>query len=138
MNNLEERIIAASDLWKRGATIEVVARSAGLTLAALRDHISVGPEMFPPRQDNPTPPPASYDPERGRMPPKAPGTYGVPAAMMLPRMCRFPLWGDAEQPTQLSLYCGEPVEGDGCYCRFHAKLAEDLTSDERAAEMAEC
>lgn len=65
---------------------------------------------------------ASIGAERERMPPKAPGTYGVPAYFMEDSLCRFPLWADGEKPTPLSLYCGEPAEEGKPYCDFHADV----------------
>ncbi|WP_408903500.1 GcrA family cell cycle regulator [Roseomonas acroporae] len=51
----------------------------------------------------------------------APVVASAPAAPVIHRTCRWPLWGHQEQPTHR--YCGAPVEPGKPYCAACARRA---------------
>jgi len=117
----EAKLKHAIRLWIGGASDAVIARNVGMRSAQLREIVQANPSLFPARQRL-TEFSACDDELRGHPPPRVPGTHGVPALLLQPCMCRFPLWRDSEKATAVSLHCGEPTTDDQPYCSFHAEI----------------
>lgn len=123
----------AAEYWNSGILPANICRLLNITHRKLSAWMRQYPNLFKLQNyDNPDHP-ASDDICRS-MPPKAPGTEGVPQCMILHGMCRFPLWGNKEKPTVLSLMCGEPALRGKSWCRFHHRLCCEAVSDKPRPE----
>lgn len=122
----------AAKYWNRGTLPANICRLLNITHRQLSAWVQQYPDLFRwqgyNNPDNPVPD------LNGRMPLKAPGTEGVPQCMILHGMCRFPLWGDDQKPTVLSLMCGEPALRGKSWCRFHHRLCCETVSDKPLPE----
>lgn len=90
----------------------------------------------PPMQESPPmltphPPAEQIAPPPPAEPPPPPTAGATTFFCLTEHVCRYPMWGHNETPTEY-LFCGQPTD-DGPYCPFHFNLTHVAAAPRRRA-----